>query len=381
MERTRPELGAEGVAVRTLGRGKLIAGAMGAAVASLLGRPKAARADDVEEAKELVLGAENIAGATTSLLADTDGAALELANRTGGLALVGSSLLPRQTGISQTLQGVALAGLGRSTGVVGLARPAITDTAPTGVGVLGRALLPEQGAITETTLLQTGVCGLAPEQGVGIMGAALSRFAPITVTAGAGVAGVGARAGVEGRALLPRDAAISIPATLTRGVTGISSGLGVLGLSHQATVTLTDATLRRAGVVGFGAELGVWGSAGSPLPIGSPLTWTVAVLGTADGPEAKAVVARNPSGVALEVVGAAAFKGGGKGVVPAGTLRTTVEDASISPESLVNVTLAGDPGNASTVHFVRAGDGMLELVLTVPPRTDTPFNYFVYRSC
>lgn len=309
---------------RTIGRGRLLAGAIGAGVASLFGRTTGASAqDDVPQLKPLLLEVDNVAEGTSSLLASAAGPTLE----------VGSSLLPRQAVITDTLSAVALAGFSPSIGVLGFSSP-ITQTVP--------FHLP------------------------------ISR---------SGVAGIGPRSGVEGRSLLPQGPQISISAVLARGVTGISDGLGVLGLSRQASISLTDETLFRAGAAGLGDQLGVWGSAGSNLTATTELTQTVGVLGTVDGPDARAIVARNPSGIALEVVGVAAFKGGGRGVIRPRSKSASVEDASISPDSLVNVTLAGDPGNAATVQYARVGEGLLEVFLTVPVRLETPFSYFVYRHC
>jgi hypothetical protein len=383
----RPDRVAGDVTVRKFGRGKLLAGALGAAFASLLGRTRPAVAqDDVgPPADPLLLGQENVAEDTTSLLSGAAGPVLELAHRGPAPALVGSSLLPRQPAI--TFSGAALAGLGPSVGVLGAARPpTITQVFSAGaVGVLGRASLPAQIPITAPNI--AGVAGVAPEAGLGVLGSALPSLGPFTqITtypphSGSGVAGVGLRSGVEGRTLLPRDTAISIPATLARGVAGISSGLGVLGLSRQTSITLTNETLLRAGTVGLGDEVGVWGSAGVPLPARPVITYVAGVLGSARGPDAAGIIAENPTGPALQVLGAAAFKGGGTGTVSRGESHARVEDPAVRPGSLVNVTLRGDPGNAAGVHYVEAGDGVLDVFLTVPPRHDTPFNYFVYQGC
>jgi hypothetical protein len=165
---------------------------------------------------------------------------------------------------------------------------------------------------------------------------------------------------------------VNEPITLTHsiaGVQGLGSKVGVVGSILPHSVQFTDTI-----------SAGVWGT--TPVLPSTPsitLTNDIGVAGTAFGGDQIGVVAHNPTGLALSVVGGISVTCGGTGVVASGDRVAEIEDDSISLGSVVLVSLTGDPGNkGATVHHIRAGDGAATVSMTAPVRDDTPFTYLCF---
>lgn len=212
----------------------------------------------------------------------------------------------------------------------------------------------------------------ARSAGAGVVGVGgrLPNTTVITMTH-TGVAGAGQRLGVLGAAL-PEMGTISISRELGVGLpVGVWGNGGSLGVSTVITATRTS---KLRGV-------GVWGSAPA-LPTRGPYTVVLppaGVVGTALGREQTAVLAHNPTGTALQVDGGIAVTCGGRGVVPRHSDSAKVADPSIKANSVVVVTLTGDPGNKGTsLHHVKVMDGEVQIALTGRPGRDLPFSYLCF---
>jgi hypothetical protein len=401
-----------------LGRGRLLAGGLGALVATLVARVRPAAADDVIPGRPLLLETENVAETTTGLSQHAGSPALDVRNRSGP-GIVSSALLPREAAISipfaagvvgsGTRLGVVgsslpaevvisipfeagLAGLSRRLGVVGSSLPAeVVISIPAGaeagvagfserLGVVGSALMPQEAHITYVPTFRAGVAGVGDR--LGVVGSSLPAEVAISIPFGfdAGVAGLSSRVGVVGSSL-PAQATISMPHGLAAGVAGLGERLGVVGSSLPAQATISIPFGFDAGVAGFSESLGVVGAA--LMPEQAPITYVppfrAGVVGTARGNDAVGILAENPDGYALRTIGKVAFSNGGAGMVPRGRSSVAVDDDTITEDSLVNVTLLDDPGAPGVaLHYARPGRGSLRVVLTGPARRDTPFNYFVF---
>ncbi len=113
----------------------------------------------------------------------------------------------------------------------------------------------------------------------------------------------------------------------------------------------------------------------APITITNP----IGIAGTAFGGDQIGVVAHNPLGVALSVVGGISVTCGGTGLIPGGERKVEIKDDSINAGSVVLATMTGDPGNkGATIQHVDATDGYARLSLTAPVRVDTPFTYVCF---
>jgi hypothetical protein len=163
--------------------------------------------------------------------------------------------------------------------------------------------------------------------------------------------------------------------TVTFSVTQLSDGVGVQGTGGRFGVAGT--------IVPDGVAItetlvaGVWGT--STLGTTTTLTGTYGLAGTAYGGDQIGVVAHNPSGVALSVMGGIKLSCGGRGTIEARRREVEILDASIAPGSVVLVSLSDDPGNSGVaVQYVRTEAGRAVVGLTAPVTRETGFTYLCF---
>jgi hypothetical protein len=375
---------------RPLGRRRLLAGGIGVAIAGLVAkaRPGTARAEDVPPTQALILGQENESAWPTGLTQDAPTPALSVRNPSGP-GVVGSSL-PATRVITWTGLAAGVTGVGSQIGVVGSSSlPRTVHISIPGTGVLGTgdrlgvvgSALPAARHITDPGFLSgAGVAGLGEQ--IGVVGStSLPRTAQISATA-TGVVGTGDRLGIVGSALPASRHISTMFFPSSTGVVGLGDRLGVVGSALPGIRHITDVFVPPpgTGVAGLGERLGVVGSA---MPAGVQISLVhdgpAGVLGAARGADAIGVVAENPDGVALRVVGRIALSSGGTGIVPARSRRVEIPVPSLEEGAPVNVTLMDDPGAPGcTLHYARAQAGSLVVALTAPAQQDTRFSYLVF---
>lgn len=138
-----------------------------------------------------------------------------------------------------------------------------------------------------------------------------------------------------------------------------------------------------------GQTNGVRGEAASPDGIGvnggSP--GGIGVAGFSKAASGVGVLAQNPAGRALQVIGLASFSTVSTGVIPAGQATFTVSDARVTLGSHITVALTGDPGTSpgpggppirASVDWVERNPGVgFTIHLTRGTANDTPFTYLI----
>jgi len=327
-----------------LGRRGLIAGAFAAAVGAAVARVRPAGASHGEP-HPLLLEERNEATRPTALTQHGEGPALEIDAADGP----GIKLLSQRSAL--------LAGSSEGTGVAAAS-----------------------GATYVAVLTETRAAGVAGFGELGVLGSSrLPAEAVMTVFPhGTGVAGTGSRFGVVGATSLPINLAV-VTETGGAGVAGFGPEFGIWGAAAPAMVVLSTSIDYSVGVGGAG-DVGVWGNAGAlqraPHHPGGP----VGLFGSASGPEAIAIVAENPDGLALAARGRAGFLGAGSGTVARREQTAEVANPAATADSLVQVTLMDDPGRNVSVHYAQALDGAVRVVLTGAPNQDTRFAFFLYES-
>ena len=166
-------------------------------------------------------------------------------------------------------------------------------------------------------------------------------------------------------------------------ITGTSPIAGVQGLGNR--VGVVGSTLPASATVSPTITAGVWGTPSLAGSAPFSMTNLIGVAGTAFGGDQIGVVAHNPEGVALSVVGGVSVVGGitvncgGMGLIAVGKREAEIRDDSIKAGSVVLATMTGDPGNkGATIQHVEAGDGYAVLSLTAPVRRETTFSYLCF---
>ena len=386
-----------------LGRRGLIAGAFAAAVGAAVARVRPAGASHGEP-HPLLLEERNEATRPTALTQHGEGPALEIDAADGpGIKL----LSQRSALLAGSSEGTGVAAASGATYVAVLTETRAAGVAGFGeLGVLGSSRLPAEAVMTVFPH-GTGVAGTGSRFGVVGATSLPTSLAVITETGGAGVAGFG-ELGVLGSSRLPAEAVMTVFPHGT-GVAGVGSRFGVVGATslpiNLAVVTETGG----AGVAGFGPEFGIWGAAAPAMVVlstsidysvgvggaGDVGVWgnagalqraphhpggPVGLFGSASGPEAIAIVAENPDGLALAARGRAGFLGAGSGTVARREQTAEVANPAATADSLVQVTLMDDPGRNVSVHYAQALDGAVRVVLTGAPNQDTRFAFFLYES-
>jgi len=185
--------------------------------------------------------------------------------------------------------------------------------------------------------------------------------------------------GAEGwAAIAPTDLEISL-GDAKAGLGGFSRDFGglFLGVTQPTQFQITSTV--PTGVFGAGGRVGVLGSAQMPmLPM---ITDAAGVLGTASDPETAAILAWNPQGIGLKVVGDVMLSGVIKGMIPAGEKMVEIQDPAVHADSAAIATLVGNPGNFATVHYLETEEGLLRVVLTAPTRNEVGFGALVLHGC
>jgi hypothetical protein len=324
------------------------------------------------------------------------------------------------------------------------AGPALLVSAPAGIGLhvpsdTGTPIIATAGPMssvsgataTATPLLSTGVAAFA-DFGVGVKGVSglAIHAAAVTQSIESGLAGFSdANVGAIGIAGL--DAAATPPVTFTgilgaseRGVIGIGGGLvdisaatvtafgrtgvmgiggdgsvaGVIGLSETgggvigiggdfATPSGATFSSRLFGVAGLGAEGsdGVLGLSVSGSDLSIPVTISqfsagAGLRGISTDPAGVGVVAENPGGVALRVIGRLQLQTAGEDVIPAGqTGPLLVPNAAVTGQSHVTVTFTVLPlPKGLRVLYVERMPGIgFAVHLKGRPRIAVPFTWSV----
>jgi len=215
-------------------------------------------------------------------------------------------------------------------------------------------------------------------QGTGVHG--LSRDA--NGVHGESVFGVG----VSGHSIDPGSTAVSGDSADGVGVQGGShGGVGVRGNSQfNVAVQGGNVSETQPAVQGW-AQNGQTGVLGRSTafdefdPIASPLH--VGVLGVADRPGGRGVLARSREGRALQVNGRVRFSTTGVATLPAGASEVTVTPTFRLVGSAKVLALAqGDPGSAATVRFVTTdpAGNTFTVHMTEPVAASTPVAWFVF---
>lgn len=167
------------------------------------------------------------------------------------------------------------------------------------------------------------------------------------------------------------------PITATKpiaGVQGLGNRVGVVGSTLPASATISPTI-----------TAGVWGTPSLAGSAPFSMTNLIGVAGTAFGSDQIGVVAHNPEGLALSVVGGVSVVGGitvncgGTGLIAAGKREAEVLDNSIKAGSVVLATMTRDPGTkGATIQHVDTFEGYAVVSLTAPVRVDTTFSYLCF---
>ena len=194
-----------------------------------------------------------------------------------------------------------------------------------------------------------------------------------------GVRGVGDHTGVRGEG---SGFGVHGCSPTQIGVFGRSnSGIAVGGGGQGFSGVLESDALDRVGVRGVGDQTGVRGKSDSSIGVRGGSNG-VGVLGTSlTGIGVRAEVI-DPAGVALDVVGKARFSTAGSATVPAGSDTSPPVPASLTANSRLLVTLAGDPGRgnvlASAVKDVPGGNFKVRLLRKSP--NPVAFDFLIVES-
>jgi hypothetical protein len=315
-----------------IGRRAILAGGLGALVAAAASRVAVAQEPDPRQGSPMELNEFNFTFTTTHLIQSTgDTPAFHVQQQDDGVGI-------------QIITDKAPAVVGRSPG--------------TGLEGFGNIAPSYPFTLTQPA----GVAGFGSH--LGLFGGPLSSTGTITLTSTpTGVLGSGGPLGglgVWGAAKLPAQVNFSFnfPA------------VGVWGTSGPIPTGTTYSMSAQAGV-------GVWGAVAPLADSGViTLTHTAGVMGSAYGMDQVGVLASNPMGTALRVMGGMAVTTAGRGIVPAGDHFTRITDPHLMRDHVVLVNLMGNPRDKEcTLHYVQVGDGMLKVNVTSPPQVDLPFNY------
>jgi len=181
------------------------------------------------------------------------------------------------------------------------------------------------------------------------------------------------------------DQAAVVGSSSSRGVLGyassISGAIGVEGIGRRNGVhgnaggigTGVRGDTGSIGVSGEGEAIGVEGTA-----TGSS-EFSVGVRGIINSGAGTAIEAVNRAGgVGLRVAGKACFSSVGSGSVKARETHATVANDTVTADSLILVTLQGNPGPNAVVRWVerRPKSGFI-VHLSAKVANPTPFSYFV----
>ncbi len=272
---------------------------------------------------------------------------------------------------------------GTAPGVIGMAKSNIGVIGATGTAAADDDELYE--------LMPSGVHGAGGDD-VGVCG----RSTTIGVLGEGGAKGAGVW-GAAGTAEEPTLGAIPVPT----GVWGQGSGeaVGVLGQANTIALwgAAGDPTATQlpvvtfptgvwgqsvrggVGVLGASPLIGVWGAAQAEADVDLPAVQTPSGLwGQTDLSDGVGVLARHEKGgKALAVQGSAAFSGIGQAEVPPSQGSVFVAAGDVNGDSLVIVTLTGDPGNATTWVELQPGRGFIVHV-TMKAKKALPFTYLVF---
>lgn len=367
----------------------------------------------------MILGQDNTADQPTVLQADQlIGASLYVENRGGGNRIA-------IEGISDGDSPDQPAGVvGRNEAAGPDAAPGVFGESQNGWGVFGSTRSGDRAGVGGVADAPegfplpfgpgTGVHGTSGSglgvfgfsiTGNGVEGQHLSNTEPASAVHGLNM---GAGPGVEGSSRVDP----SVPGSGSGpGVHGISdSGFGVEGQSTDGWGLLGESK-NFGGIVGVThavpapgiPAVGVLGVSDTDKPGGAGVAGTSdggtgvsgesqsgpGVLGRApgDAPGVRALsdqtfgppTPAGDGGLALDVVGKAAFSTAGAGVVPAGSKAASVEQLSVTDQSHVMVMLMGDPGNAAAVvQWVERQPASGFIVhLRVAVSNETPFTYLI----
>ena len=389
---------------KTFGRKGMLAGGVGALVAAAFGRVSTAQAANGEP---LLLGKENTADETTSLnftkqptaagapdgdalaVAFGDGSVRIGAGTLGGTAVFGQVGKPRQSQPWDTAAAGWFTG-GENPGAIGISDshigviglsgpvPAISPSEldPAGGHFVGAG---EAAGLCSRSDSMPGAIGMSSTN-VGLVGAtggATEDDDALYSLMASGVHGIGAKEpGVCGR-------------SETVGVLGESKSIGAWGAAGPDELDVTQvpsfptgvwgqASGRSIGVLGNAPFIGVWALAakapGPPqLPAVQKPTGLWAQCDVEDGVGVLAL--HDGGGTALAVQGRAEFSG-----VGGGTLNRRgdafIGDPHIRSDSLVIVTLNGDPGKGAPWVDIQPGKGFM-VHMTEPTNRSVPFSYMV----
>lgn len=266
------------------------------------------------------------------------------------------------------LAGLGALTLGRLVGRDGVAARA-ADGDPL---IIGRANSASSSTSLTSSSYPAFVAYTDSTSGTGVIGHATANSGEITGVTGASDSPDGV--GVFGIITTASPGTVFGKPTAVAGYTNSPTGTGVSGNAASPT----------------GQTNGVRGEAASPDGIGvnggSP--GGIGVAGFSKAASGIGVLAQNPSGTALQVIGLAAFSTVSAGTIPARQSDFAVSDTRVTSSSHITVALTGDPGIApgpvgpptirAAVDWVERIPGVgFTIHLTRITANPTPFTYLI----
>lgn len=191
---------------------------------------------------------------------------------------------------------------------------------------------------------------------------------------------------VQGGSNMTSDTAADVGDTLfvSNESTGAAGGGAISATAHGDAHAIEGVTLSENGVgvqgisggdpYGEGPGTGVVGHTGTGVGVLGIAT------GTGVGVEAHSRVEAHSDGLALAVRGKSAFSTAGSAVVPAGQESVFVENAAVTGNSHITVTLTTDPGDRQVSWVDRdPGSGFTVHLTQAPPprRPETSLTYLI----
>lgn len=365
----------------------LLGGAIAGAVTGALGRPGRALAGH-DGTNVMHLGENNFApaGFSTGVAGDLDGFAFGVTNDNTGIESGGIHI--NTSGARASLQAnqfapgdasVAVFGLNHGTGIgvhgaggTGVEGGSNAGTGVRGGSVTGDAIVGEGGHFgVKGRGTAGGVIGES-ENGFGVAGTSDTESG----VSGSSQSGTGGSFSTNGG-----DFAVHIGGNAVEFALGVDNVLvgdragGMLAISRGGKPAIEGDALPSE----FSPGVGVQGVSGSDQTFGDgPGVGVQGISGTGVGVEAI-----SEGGLALNVVGKAAFSTAGAGTVPQGQNSVFVANPAVTAESHISVTLVGNPGNREVRWVARApGSGFTVNVTPAPPnqRPATPFTYLIVEG-